>query len=191
MHDYYLINESVEFHPVTNTLRDKHNPDNIVPLYSPAGRCLLLLLNRPGEVVTRHELMVFVWEQRGMMVSSNTYYQSIYVLRKGLKRIGLGDNLLLTLPRVGLTLTSNTRVKKLSADNNAKDNYRSSNSIKMPEFIKQKKIDPTGETFNTNLKKENFNFLCSQGEYVSGCRNKKLDTIFLILILLLLFFAFL
>ncbi|WP_273968367.1 winged helix-turn-helix domain-containing protein [Enterobacter cancerogenus] len=154
MHDYYLINESVEFHPVTNTLRDTHNPDNIVPLYSPSGRCLLLLLNRTGEVVTRHELMVFVWEQRGMMVSSNTYYQSIYVLRKGLKRIGLGDDLLLTLPRVGLTLTSNTRVKKLSADNNIKDNDRSINSIKMSEIINKEKIPPRVEVFNGNQKKK-------------------------------------
>ncbi len=89
-----------------------------------------------------------------MMVSSNTYYQSIYVLRKGLKRIGLGDDLLLTLPRVGLTLTSNTRVKKLSADNNIKDNDRSINSIKMSEIINKEKIPPRVEVFNGNQKKK-------------------------------------
>ena len=114
MHNRYIINESVEFHPATSTLRDIHSPDVIFALNSPAGRCLLLLINRAGAVVTQQEFMEIVWNQSGMAVTASAYYQNISVLRKGLKRVGLGDDIIVTLPRVGLTLASGIRIRKLT-----------------------------------------------------------------------------
>lgn len=124
MHNHYIINEAVEFHPATSTLRDIHTPDNIVTINSPAGRCLLLLINRFGEIVTQSEFMDFAWRQRGLMVTPNTYYQSISVLRKSLKRIGLGDDLIVTLPRIGLTLASETRIRKEPKNKDNETNYK-------------------------------------------------------------------
>ncbi|WP_435927842.1 winged helix-turn-helix domain-containing protein [Dryocola sp. BD613] len=120
MHNYYIINEAVEFHPATSTLRDIHNPDVVVTLNSPAGRCLLLLISRVGTIVTQHEFMDIVWKQSGMRVTSNAYYQNISVLRKGLKRIGLGEDIIVTIPRIGLTLATGTSIRKLTAET-AKD----------------------------------------------------------------------
>ncbi len=110
MHKYYVINEAVEFHPATSKLRDLNHPENVVVLNSPAGRCLLLLIESEGKIVTQQEFMDMVWHKCGMMVSSNTYYQNICILRKGLKKIGFINDPIVTIPRIGLTLASNTKI---------------------------------------------------------------------------------
>lgn len=116
MHNHYIINEVIEFHPAKSTLRNINNPDSLVTLNSPAGRCLLLLINRVGNIVTQQEFMDVVWKQSGMQVTSNAYYQNISVLRKGLKRIGLGADIIVTIPRIGLTLASGTRIRKVEPE---------------------------------------------------------------------------
>lgn len=71
MHKHYIINNIVEFHPAASTLRDINNPDRVVVLNSPAGRCLLLLIDRAGSIVTQQEFLDIVWQSRGMLVSSD------------------------------------------------------------------------------------------------------------------------
>ncbi|HKS35496.1 MAG TPA: winged helix-turn-helix domain-containing protein [Enterobacteriaceae bacterium] len=110
MHKHYIINGSVEFHPAASTLRDLNHPDCVVVLNSPAGRCLLLLIERAGSIVTQQEFLESVWLQRGMLVSSNTYYQNISILRKGLKKIGFATDPIVTVPRIGLTLSSEMQI---------------------------------------------------------------------------------
>ncbi|HDC4444000.1 TPA: winged helix-turn-helix domain-containing protein [Enterobacter cloacae] len=110
MHKYYIINGIVEFHPAASTLRDLNNPEQVVVLNSPAGRCLLLLIERAGSIVTQQECMDIVWQRRGMMVSPNTYYQNISILRKGLKKAGFETDPIVTIPRIGLTLASDTQI---------------------------------------------------------------------------------
>lgn len=110
MHKHYVINNIVEFHPAASTLRDLNNPDRVVVLNSPAGRCLLLLIDRAGTIVTQQEFLEIVWQRRGMLVSPNTYYQNISILRKGLKKIGFEVDPIVTIPRIGLTLASDTQI---------------------------------------------------------------------------------
>lgn len=110
MHKHYVINNIVEFHPAASTLRDLNNPDRVVVLNSPAGRCLLLLIDRAGSIVTQQEFLDIVWQRRGMLVSPNTYYQNISILRKGLKKIGFEVDPIVTIPRIGLTLASDTQI---------------------------------------------------------------------------------
>ncbi|WP_326469236.1 winged helix-turn-helix domain-containing protein [Enterobacter wuhouensis] len=110
MHKHYVINNIVEFHPAASTLRDLNNPDRVVVLNSPAGRCLLLLIDRAGTIVTQQEFLDIVWQRRGMLVSPNTYYQNISILRKGLKKIGFEADPIVTIPRIGLTLASDTQI---------------------------------------------------------------------------------
>ncbi|MDA2242426.1 hypothetical protein PDN14_29210, partial [Bacillus cereus group sp. Bc222] len=54
--------------------------------------------------------MDIVWQRRGMMVSPNTYYQNISILRKGLKKVGFETDPIVTIPRIGLTLASDTQI---------------------------------------------------------------------------------
>lgn len=110
MHKFYILNEIVEFHPVTSQLRNIANTGRVVVLNSPAARCLLLLIERAGEIVTQQEFMDTVWAGRRMQVSPNTYYQNICILRKGLKKIGFVSDPVVTVPRIGLTLASDILV---------------------------------------------------------------------------------
>jgi DNA-binding winged helix-turn-helix (wHTH) protein len=116
MHNHYIINGIIEFHPAASTLRNLSDPEKVVVLNSPAGRCLLLLIKRIGTIVTQQEFMEIVWEKSGMLVSPNTFYQNISILRKGLKKIGLPDDPVVTIPRIGLTLASGTQIKKLTSE---------------------------------------------------------------------------
>ncbi|EOC9367976.1 transcriptional regulator [Enterobacter asburiae] len=110
MHITYIINETVEFDPSHSTLRDLNNPERVVVLNYPVGRCLLLLIENTGSIVSQQEFMDIVWQGRGMLVSPNTYYQNIYILRKGMKKIGFETDPIVTIPRIGLTLSSDTRI---------------------------------------------------------------------------------
>lgn len=116
MHNHYIINETVEFHPATGTLRDLNQLNNVVVLNSPASRCLLLLIEKAGTIVTQNEFLENVWEQRGIHVAASTFYQNISILRKGLKQIGFIDDIVVTIPRIGLILASTTHIKKLTTE---------------------------------------------------------------------------
>jgi DNA-binding winged helix-turn-helix (wHTH) protein len=151
MHKHYIINGAVEFHPATSTLRDLNNPERVVVLNSPAGRCLLLLIEKSGTIVTQQEFLDIVWEKRGMLVSPNTYYQNISILRKGLKNIGFKEDPVVTIPRIGLTLAAGTQVQIRDetewpssfeipaslptecADEGSVDNSTASSEIALPE----------------------------------------------------------
>lgn len=117
MHNHYIINNTIEFYPAASTLRNLNAPEKVIVLNSPAGRCLLLLITRRESIVTQQEFMEIVWEKNGMLVSPNTFYQNISILRKGLKNAGLMDDPVVTIPRVGLTLASGTEIKTRSIDN--------------------------------------------------------------------------
>lgn len=61
--------------------------------------------------------MYNVWEKLGLVVSANTYYQNICLLRKGLKEVGFAADPITTIPRIGLTLARETQVQVIeSAD---------------------------------------------------------------------------
>ncbi|SFO51878.1 DNA-binding winged helix-turn-helix (wHTH) domain-containing protein [Candidatus Pantoea varia] len=116
MHNYYIINGFIEFHPAASTLSNLNDPEKVVVLNSPASRCLLLLLQKSNEIVTQHEFMKTVWEKNGMLITPNTFYQNISLLRKGLKKVGMLEDPIMTIPRVGLTLASGTLIKKRSSE---------------------------------------------------------------------------
>ncbi|HAT1613124.1 TPA: hypothetical protein I8Y22_004545, partial [Raoultella planticola] len=110
-------NNIVEFHPMTRQLRNLINPTQTVVLNSPASRCLLLLIESSDTIVTQQEFMYNVWEKLGLVVSANTYYQNICLLRKGLKEVGFPADPITTIPRIGLTLARETQVQVIeSAD---------------------------------------------------------------------------
>ena len=53
-----------------------------------------------------------VWRKHGMEVTVNTLYQNISILRKTLKRVGVDENIIITVPKKGITLSA--RVEPLS-----------------------------------------------------------------------------
>lgn len=110
MNKCYIINGVIEFHPAASILRDINNPNKVEVLNSPAARCFFLLIERKGDIVTQQEFIDIIWLSRGMQVSPNTYYQNISILRKGLKNIGFNTDVIVTIPRIGLTLANDIKI---------------------------------------------------------------------------------
>lgn len=102
MKTVYLINEIVLFNPDTYSLTPKKSfPGGKITLHAPASECLRILLNQPHQPVAQKQLFEEVWQRKGIVVSTNTLYQSIASIRKGLKAAGLEEDIIRTLPRQG------------------------------------------------------------------------------------------
>lgn len=100
----YLINDSVVFYPDEHRLVNKQDIKVDLLLNIPASRCLALLIERKGCVITQKEFFEQVWESQGTYVTQNTFYQNISLLRKGLKAAGLVDDPIKTVLKRGITL---------------------------------------------------------------------------------------
>lgn len=61
--------------------------------------------------MSQQDFMDEVWGKNGIQVTSNTYYQNISILRKALKKAGIDEEIIVTIPRMGLTLASDTQIE--------------------------------------------------------------------------------
>ena len=112
---YYLIGNSIEFRPEENLLYSRKNGERVT-LFVAASRCLQLLLNQHGKLVSQQELFDIGWNQSGIGVSSNTFYQNILTLRKGLKLAGCDQTVIRTVPRQGLTIPLSITVERIAGE---------------------------------------------------------------------------
>ncbi|MDU4942019.1 MAG: winged helix-turn-helix domain-containing protein [Mixta calida] len=104
---FYCINNNVIFDPVNHTLTSsKFYPEKDMKINQPASRCLALLIERRGDIIKQDEFMNEVWRKHGMEVTVNTLYQNISILRKTLKRAGIDENIIITVPKKGITLSA-------------------------------------------------------------------------------------
>jgi DNA-binding winged helix-turn-helix (wHTH) protein len=103
MHTKFIINGKVCFFSDENRLVPLGDKGAPVALNIPASRCLLLLLQREGEIISQNEFIQTVWESKGQFANANTYFQNIHLLRKALKISGIEDNILKTVPKEGLS----------------------------------------------------------------------------------------
>ncbi|MDQ4121321.1 MAG: winged helix-turn-helix domain-containing protein [Acidobacteriota bacterium] len=71
----------------------------IVPLPPKAVELLVVLIKSRGEVVSKNELLETVWQ--GTFVEESVLSNNIYILRKTLSELGVGKNLIQTVPRRG------------------------------------------------------------------------------------------
>lgn len=97
-----IINDIVVFEPDKNRLISlKDYPERSITLHTPVSACLLLLLQHSHQPVTQKYLFNEVWEKNGVIVSTNAIYQSIALIRKSLRAVGLDEEIIITLPRIG------------------------------------------------------------------------------------------
>ncbi|MCI3205538.1 MULTISPECIES: winged helix-turn-helix domain-containing protein [Pandoraea] len=106
----FLIGDIAGFDTDTFTLVSQHDASLSVPLGAAAGRCLQVLLEAEGEIVTKRNLLTQGWEQYGAVVSDNNLSQSIVRIRRGLQQLGVDPTVLATLPRIGYRLTNAKRI---------------------------------------------------------------------------------
>jgi DNA-binding winged helix-turn-helix (wHTH) protein len=108
---FYCINNDVIFDPLNHTLTaSKFYPEKDTKLNQPTSRCLALLIERRGSIITQEDFMNEVWRKHGMEVTVNTLYQNISILRKTLKRVGIDENIIITVPKKGITFSAQVEV---------------------------------------------------------------------------------
>ncbi len=115
MRKMYLINQIVLFNPDDCSLTPRKSwPSGRVKLHAPAAECLQVLLAQNGLPVSQKLLFNQVWEKKGAVVSTNTLYQSIASVRKGLKAVGLEDEIIRTLPKHGFQCNASVQCGELA-----------------------------------------------------------------------------
>lgn len=106
-----IINDAVIFKMNDSELIPLTQDGEAILLNTPTARCLQLLVERQGRVVSRDDFLEQVWGAKGIVVSQNTFYQNISLLRKSLKKAGLHDDIVVTVRRKGFTLSSDVVIK--------------------------------------------------------------------------------
>ncbi|HCD7255053.1 winged helix-turn-helix domain-containing protein [Citrobacter farmeri] len=115
---FYLINGVVEFNPQTRGLKNQLT-GNVVYLQQPAATCFLYLILNQGVVIAQKELVEQGWKERDVVTMPNTFYQTILTLRKALEEVGLPRNMVKTISRQGLTLSSTIMIEPFDLHNAA------------------------------------------------------------------------
>lgn len=73
----FILAEKFTFDPLSNTLIDKEDSEEIIRLGSNESRILWLLAQRPNEVISRNDLHDFVWREQGFEVDDSSLTQAI------------------------------------------------------------------------------------------------------------------
>ena len=113
----FLLAQRFVFAPNSNSLADQQNGNEVVRLGSNESRILLMLAERPNEVITRNELHEFVWREQGFEVDDSSLTQAISTLRKMLKDSTKSPEFVKTVPKRGYQLICSVeRLSPLSSD---------------------------------------------------------------------------
>lgn len=106
----YIINNEVIFNVNMNELQPVGENGESVTLNAPTARCLQLLLESNGKIISREEFLDIVWKTRGVVVSQNTFYQNISLLRKSLVKAGLSQDIIVTVRQRGFVLAAGSNI---------------------------------------------------------------------------------
>ena len=113
----YTINSRVIFNDQIGSLSLSEGREDPTILAAPASRLLTLLIKNNNKVLTRDEILTEVWENHGLVASSNNLYHYISVIRRSLASLG-EDNIIVTLPKVGFSMKALSVVTEGEEDKN-------------------------------------------------------------------------
>ncbi|MGB1974567.1 MAG: winged helix-turn-helix domain-containing protein [Vibrio toranzoniae] len=96
-----ILAQRFVFDPNSNSLVDQLSDGEVVRLGSNESRILLMLSERPNEVITRNELHEYVWRDQGFEVDDSSLTQAVSTLRKMLKDSTKSPEFVKTVPKRG------------------------------------------------------------------------------------------
>lgn len=111
----YLICGLAYFDDEYFELTSANEPEHVIQLGAAASRCLLILLEAKGHVVTKKDLLEGGWGQYGNVVSTNNVNQAIAHIRKCFAAFGIKADSVVTIPRIGYK-TSDTFFMRSAKD---------------------------------------------------------------------------
>ena len=104
----FIINDEVIFDVNMSELRSVNGNGETINLNGPTARCLQLLIESNGRIISREEFLETVWKTRGVVVAQNTFYQNISLLRKSLLKAGLSKDIIITVRQRGFILATDS-----------------------------------------------------------------------------------
>ena len=106
----FIINSNVLFDVAENRLKPLGARGAEVTLNIPMSRVLFLLLENTGNVIEQDVLLNEVWVKHGQLVTLNTLYQNISLLRKALKKAGLHFPVIRTHSKIGFSARADVQL---------------------------------------------------------------------------------
>lgn len=100
----FIINGLIGYNKCKGIIYNLADPSIAISLQNPANQCLSILLEKQPEIVNQDYLFHHVWEKNGLPTNANTLYQSISLIRKAFKAAGIEENIIKTVPRLGLSI---------------------------------------------------------------------------------------
>ncbi len=97
--NFFLINGRFVFDACSMKLTDSHHTQRSVYLSYKEGQLLHLILTNSNN---KNDIIESLWGKHNVIVSDNSYYKIIHILRKKLLSIGLPKETLRTQSRMGL-----------------------------------------------------------------------------------------
>ncbi|MQQ99432.1 winged helix-turn-helix domain-containing protein [Glaciimonas soli] len=82
-------------------LTSASEPEYVIHIGAAASRCLLMLIEAKGQIVTKKDLLEGGWGQYGSVVSSNNVNQAVRHIRKCFAALDISDDSIVTIPRIG------------------------------------------------------------------------------------------
>ncbi|MBC3379432.1 winged helix-turn-helix domain-containing protein [Serratia fonticola] len=107
----YRFNDRVLFDGDSGTLGPSDFSDEPTAISNPAKRLLLLLIANYGKPVEREVIFKKVWDDYGMISSNNNLNQCVSKLRRVLKVMGIDDEVIVTVPKMGFMLRREIQVE--------------------------------------------------------------------------------
>lgn len=137
-----IFNGIVAYEEQHARLYNINEPEKFVSLFAPTNKCLSLLIETRPEVISQHVFFEKVWENEGLPVTANTFYQHIAMLRRALEEVGLNKDAIVTIPRKGLSLAETLDITFEEVDEAAADKTPINNNKNqpLPEQIENKSL---------------------------------------------------
>ena len=105
----FTIEETLRFCPEKNTLYNISTQEG-VSILSTASGCFRLLIEEQGNILTKEQLIEQVWGTRGIVISHNTFYQTMLNLRRGLENAGMQNDIISTHYGKGVSISKNIKI---------------------------------------------------------------------------------
>jgi DNA-binding winged helix-turn-helix (wHTH) protein len=112
----YKFNGRVLFDADAGTLGPSDLSDDSIPISNPTKRLLLLLIAHHGEPVNREVIFKKVWDDYGMISSNNNLNQCVSKLRRVIKVMGIDDEVIATVPKLGFMLRQEILIESNEGD---------------------------------------------------------------------------
>ncbi len=107
----YIFNQIITFNvDMGNLSISGMSEHDAIPIANPAQRLLLLLIANQGQVVSREDIFKKVWDDHGLISSNNNLNQCVSRLRKVIRTLGIEDEFIVTVPKIGFMLEPEIQV---------------------------------------------------------------------------------